>query len=145
MDFLIGILIFFIITGISIARLIKKAGSEGVLNRFAELLKESQAESAGVRIYDENGRPINSSGSGAEWEETQQAVIYDEDGNVMIPRPRPPKERIETPEPEVVREAETPVTEPDAERYREFIRANGGSAIVIREILDKPLALRQIK
>ena len=157
-------IVFFAIIIINIIIKLKSAEGSGLqerLNRgLAELLNKNSAggdyDTDQVKIYDENGNEIN---FGVEPEPVNSGfddvVIYDEDGNIMSPNltstpPPPPVKKAKQPiikastEVETIEEMGESEIEPetDAEMYREFISSNGGSAIVIQEILSKPLALR---
>jgi len=96
-----------------------------------------------VKIYDENGNVINFQDNTIANNNTQDIVIYDEDGNVMAANlpPVPVYENKKVPEEELEQEYDIEV-EAHSEKYHDFIRSNGGSAIVIQEILGKPVALR---
>ena len=156
-------IVFFAIIIINIIVKLKSAEGSGLqekLNRgIAELIRKNSAggdyNTDEVKIYDENGNEIN---FGAEPEPEpmgsgfNDVVIYDEDGNIMSPNltPTPPpvikakQPKIKSSTVKVMEEVDETGTgtETDAEMYRDFISSNGGSAIVIQEILSKPLALR---
>jgi hypothetical protein len=157
-------IVFFAIVSINIIVKLKSAEGSGLqekLNRgLAELIRKSSAggdyNTDEVKIYDENGNEINFGGeSGFEPERSDlnDVVIYDEDGNVMSPnsapvsvppplkKAQPPEVKAST-EHKVIKEADETEIETDAEMYRDFISSEGGSAIVIQEIMSKPLALR---
>lgn len=155
-------IVFFAIIIINIITKLKSAEGAGLqekLNRgLAELIRKSSGSedynTDEVKIYDENGNEIN---FGAEPKtepvssDLNDVVIYDEDGNIMslnaTPASVPPlvedaiQPQVKVSKEHVVVE-EVDETETDAEMYRDFIRSNGGSAIVIQEIMSKPLALR---
>jgi len=123
----------------SLEKLVKK----GLANILGE--ENSSANSSEVKIYDENGNVISFQNNTVPQTDTQNTIIYDEDGNVMSTA-APPLSREEpiimkkaTKRAEVVIDEE----EKHASMYHDFIRSNGGSSIVIQEILGKPVALRE--
>ena len=120
---------------------------QSILNRgLANVLGEQNDfdNSSEVKIYDENGNVINFQNNTVVNNNTQDVIIYDEDGNVMSANspPVPVYENKKAPEKEIEQEYEIEV-EAHSEMYHDFIRSNGGSAIVIQEILGKPAALRK--
>ena len=155
-------IVFFAIIIINIITKLKSgegAGLQDRLNRgLAELIRKSSGSEEyntdEVKIYDENGNEIN---FGAEPESVRSdlndVVIYDEDGNVMsldstpaqvspqVEKAKQPKIKASK-EHVAIEEVDDEEGDTDAEMYRDFIRSNGGSAIVIQEIMSKPLALR---
>lgn len=150
----IFIIVIVIIVIISWIRKIKEAGgnpdfqeklNRGLLNLFGN--KDDSDDLSQVKIYDENGNVINFQDDALTGEDTQGVVIYDEDGNVISSAPQPvikKKKAPEDPVNAVVKEvkSEEPEVTAHAEMYHDFIRSNGGSAIVIQEVMGKPLALR---
>ena len=150
--FIIAIVIIVVIR--VIANLLKKVDGSGLQDKikrfFANL--ENYNSNQDVVIYDENGKVMNFQNSDFSEDDSQDVVIYDENGKVIsLPPPPPPPVYKPEKETEVsrtvfveeVEREEEP--EADAEVYHDFIRSNGGSAIVIQEILGKPLALRHTK
>jgi hypothetical protein len=120
---------------------------QSIVNRgLANLLGEqnNSADPNEVKIYDENGNVINFQNTTIANNNTQDVVIYDEDGNVMAANlpPVPVYENKKAPEVELGQEYDIEV-EAHSEMYHDFIRSNGGSAIVLHEILGKPAALRK--
>jgi len=97
-----------------------------------------------VKIYDENGNVMNFQNNTVPNNNAQDVVIYDEDGNVMSAAPPPISKNDLIPEKTTYQEPASVVDEAEthADMYHDFIRANGGSSIVIHEILAKPVALR---
>ncbi|MFA6715902.1 MAG: hypothetical protein WCS27_11045, partial [Victivallaceae bacterium] len=99
-----------------------------------------------VKIYDEDGNVLNFGDDVDGDVKIDKTVVYDEDGNVMSPAAslsvHPYKKSKTQPETVMPSPPENPEPEDAAEMYRDFIRNNGGSAIVIQEILSKPVALR---
>jgi cell division protein FtsI/penicillin-binding protein 2 len=114
-------------------------------------------------IYDEDGNEISSNqdyySEDFENLRDQDVVIYDENGNMIsltpdsaepVPKPppvrpaeaAPPRTTNEVQKTAFVEEYEEEEPQLDAEMYRDFIRENGGASIIVKEILDKPLALR---
>lgn len=149
----IGTIFGIIIAIIVIISWVKSLNSTGdsslqsILNRgLANVLGEqnNSDSSSEVKIYDENGNVINFQNNTITNNNTQDVVIYDEDGNVMAANspPVPVYENKKVPEKELGQEYEIEV-EAHSEIYHDFIRSNGGSAIVIQEILGKPVALRK--
>ena len=119
---------------------------QSALNRgLANILGEqnNSDSSDGIKIYDENGNLINFQDNNVVSDNTQDVVIYDEDGNIMSANspPVPVYENKKAPKEELGQEYEIEA-EAHSEMYHDFIRSNGGSAIVIQEILGKPAALR---
>jgi hypothetical protein len=151
-----GIIIAVIVIAAVIRNLDPKNGSslQNILNRgLANILGEqnNSVDTSEVKIYDENGNVINFQ-SNVPDNSSQDVIIYDEDGNVMAAKPLAPKAPLlnkndEIPESTTSEKAIHVVEETeanaDAEMYHEFITSNGGSAIVIQEILGKPVALRK--
>ncbi|MDD5598921.1 MAG: hypothetical protein PHV82_13315 [Victivallaceae bacterium] len=149
-------IIFIIFVVIAIVSWIKKvssgpdnSGLQAKLNkRLINILagKENPENLDEVKIYDENGNEINFGDDADTGGKNGETVIYDEDGNVMSPVPPPPvhlhKKPQTQPEAAIPSAPENAEPEDAAEMYRDFIRNNGGSAIVIQEILSKPVALR---
>jgi len=115
---------------------------QSILNRGLANVLGEQDNSDVVKIYDENGNVINFNNN---YDYDQDVVIYDEDGNVMSANspPVPVYENKKAAENKVVQEYDIELEAEDhSEMYHDFIRSNGGSAIVIQEILGKPAALR---
>ena len=151
----IGTIFGIIIAIIVIVSWVKSLNSTGssslqsILNRgLANVLGEQNDfdNSSEVKIYDENGNVINFQNNTVVNNNTQDVIIYDEDGNVMSANspPVPVYENKKVSETKVSQEYEIEVDEAEAhsDMYHDFIRSNGGSAIVIQEILGKPAALR---
>ena len=147
----IGTIFAIIMVIIVIVSWIRKiSAAEGGSNLSEKLLKllanqNDSEDFSEVKIYDENGNLLNTRSDDA----SQEVVIYDEDGNVIsaaLPQPVIKKKKVpEVPvKNTVVEKAENKEFETGskAEMYHDFIRANGGSAIVIQEVMGKPLALR---
>ena len=156
----IGTIFGIIIAVIVIASWLRSLNSEGgsglqsILNRgLANIMGEQNnpVDTSDVKIYDENGNVINFNGNVSD-NSSQDVIIYDEDGNVMSAKPlasKPPplnKNDIipeNTTSEKTIHAIEETESNADAEMYHEFITSNGGSAIVIQEILGKPVALRK--
>jgi len=156
-----GVIIAIIVITAFIRNLDPKSGSslQSILNRgLANILGEqnNSIDTSDVKIYDENGNVINFQRNIPD-NSSQDVIIYDEDGNVMSAKPLAPKPLASKPPPlnkndeipesttsekniHAVEEAESNT---EAEMYHNFITSNGGSAIVIQEILGKPVALRK--
>ncbi|MCK4982168.1 MAG: hypothetical protein KAS17_04540 [Victivallaceae bacterium] len=120
---------------------------QSILNRgLANVLGEQNNFDDSIKIYDENGNVINFQNNTVANNNTQDVIIYDEDGNVMSANspPVPVYENKKVSETKVSQEYEIEVDEAEAhaDMYHDFIRSNGGSAIVVQEILGKPAALR---
>jgi uncharacterized protein YnzC (UPF0291/DUF896 family) len=155
-----GYLVFIIFAVIAVISWIKKANSQsdgglqeklnkGLIDLFRG--NKNSEDLSEVKIYDENGNEITFNSNAGSSRKSAETVIYDEDGNVMSlnsSSPSPPPVRLQkkpkAKKAEAVVQAAEESTEPEnnAEMYRDFIRGNGGSAIVIQEILSKPVALR---
>lgn len=150
-------LVFIIIAVVVIVSWIRKSSpdasgpQEKPHKGFLDLLggEKSSDDLDKVRIYDENGNEItfNSNAGTRRKSAKAKTIIYDENGNVLSavsPSPVRLRKKPEAPPPEAVAEAAEEAAEPKstAEIYRDFIHGNGGSAIVIQEILSKPVALR---
>lgn len=150
----IGIIFGLIIAIIVIVSWIKnldpqeRSGLQDKLNRsLAQILGEQNSSSdlSEVKIYDENGNVINFQNDTVADNNEQDIVIYDEDGNVVSALVPPPFNKNDSiPESTTLQEAANAVEEVEshADMYRDFIRSNGGSSIIIQEILGKPAALR---
>ncbi|MDD5728946.1 MAG: hypothetical protein PHV59_10320 [Victivallales bacterium] len=145
---IIFFIVFFIIiiaNFISFARKFKSAGNQELQEKlsrgFASLFQPPEtASESEVKIYDENGNVINL-GSGEA--DTEKTVIYDENDNIISLKTSLAEQAEEVVAATTVKAApEEEEPESDAEMYRDFICGNGGSAIVVQEILAKPLALR---
>jgi len=124
-----------------------KSSLQDKLNRkLAQMFGEqnNSVNSNEVKIYDENGNIINFQNNNGADELMDETIIYDEDGNVMNTDspPVPVYEAEAIPEKRVASEPEINEVEAHADLYHDFIRSNGGSSIVIQEILGKPAALR---
>ncbi len=150
--FIIAIVIIVVIR--VIVNILKKAGGTGLQDKikrfFANL--ENYDSNQDVVIYDENGKVMNFRNSDFAVDDSQEVVIYDENGMVISSPPPPPPVYKAAKAPEVSRtviveevESEEAEAEAEAGMYHDFIRSSGGSAIVIQEILGKPLALRHTK
>ena len=150
----IGIVFFIIIAIAVFASWIKnlspgdRSSLQEKLNRgLAQLLGEQNdsVDTSDVKIYDENGNVINFQNNAVTNNNKEQdVVIYDEDGNVMSAAPSSPVNNEPAPVKKLTKEAVSEIDEAEehASMYRDFIRSNGGSAIVVQEILGKPTALR---
>ena len=149
----IGTIFGVIIAIIVIVSWIKNLDSKGnsslqnILNRgFANILGEQNdsVNTSDVKIYDENGNVINFQNNAVTNSKEQDVVIYDEDGNVMSAAPPSPVNNEPEPVKKITKDAISEIDEAEehASMYRNFIRSNGGSAIVVQEILGKPAALR---
>ena len=151
----IGIVFFIIIAIAVFASWIKnlspgdRSSLQEKLNRgLAQLLGEqnNSVDTSDVKIYDENGNVINFQNNAVtnNNKEQQDVVIYDEDGNVMSAASPLPVHEEPAPVKKLTKEAVSEIDEAEehASMYRDFIRSNGGSAIVVQEILGKPAALR---
>ncbi len=146
---LFGIIIAIIVIVSWIKNLDPKGSSslQSILNRgLANVLGEqnNSADTSDVKIYDENGNVINFQNNIVTDNSAEDVVIYDEDGNVMAPGSPPLAKKEPIPVKEFAQEAVSDLDEAEehANMYRDFIRSNGGSAIVVQEILGKPAALR---
>lgn len=156
----IGTIFGIIIAVIVIVSWVRSLNSEGgsslqsILNRgLANILGEQNnpVDTSDVKIYDENGNVINFHDNVSD-NSSRDVIIYDEDGNVMSAKPlasKPPPLNKNDIIPEsttiekTIHAIEETESNADAEMYHEFITSNGGSAIVIQEILGKPVALRK--
>ena len=142
-----GIIIAIIVIVAWIKNLDPKSNS-GLQSILANILGEQNdpVDTNEVKIYDENGNVISFQSNTAASNSMQDIIIYDENGKVMSTASAPPpihKNDI-TPEKTTVQEPAHVMEEVEshADMYHEFINSNGGSAIVIQEILAKPAALR---
>ena len=125
-----------------------RSSLQSVLNRGLAGLLGEQNDSDGhdeVKIYDENGNLINFQNTTVATNNTQDVLVYDEDGNVISANSPQVSvyENKKNPEPAQIIEHGEDEAEAHADMYHDFIRSNGGSAIVIKEILGTPVALRK--
>ena len=146
-----GIIIAIIVIVSWVKNLDPQGGSslQSIVNRgLANILGEqnSSIDTSEVKIYDENGNIINFQNDTRAGDDMQDVIIYDEKGMVINDNspPVPVYENKKAPKANLAYGEETEVQEAEdhANMYHDFIRANGGSSIVIQEILGKPAALR---
>ncbi|MBU8901840.1 MAG: hypothetical protein KOO69_03790 [Victivallales bacterium] len=150
----LGLIFGIIIAIIVIVSWVKNLNPQGdsslqsIVNRgLANILGEQNNDTSEVKIYDENGNIINFQNDTETGDDMQDVIIYDEQGMVMTDnsQPAPVYENKKAPEANLAYETESEAidTEDHANMYHDFIRSNGGSSIVIQEILGKPAALRE--
>jgi len=150
----LGIIFGIIIAIIVIVSWLKNLDPEGnssleklVKNGLANVLGEqnSSGNASEVKIYDENGNVMNFQNNTVPQKDTQNTIIYDEVGNVMSAAVPPLSQEEPIIMKKAAKRAEVVIDEEEehASMYHDFIRSNGGSSIVIQEILGKPAALRE--
>ncbi len=150
-----GIIIAIVVIIGFIRNLDPQSGSslQSILNRgLANILGEQNTpvDTSDVKIYDENGNVINFQNNTSD-DSSQGVIIYDEDGNVMAAKPLESKTPLNkndmvpesTTSEKTIHAIEENESNANAEMYHDFITSNGGSAIVIQEIMGKPVALRK--